>query len=641
MRKIALIMDGRRRYLTYAWPAGILQRIHETNEEVNLYIFNSFGNWSRDKGYNRGEYNIYNLPDFADFDGIILDVNNISSSKVLAEVVARAKESGKPVVSMANELEDFYYAGIDNGAAICKAIDHMHVKHGCQKFWLVMGPTDNYESEMRTKALKSYLKDHHIRYSEKDIYYGGFDYHSGVAGFKELCERHNNELPEAIICANDNVAVGVCEAAAAMGYKIPRDFYVSGFDNFDKAGFYYPSITTIGHLREETGYMAADILLRVWAGEDVPRFNYTNAELLCQESCGCAQGSVRNLREHLKDQVMYGIESNEFDAEVLSLESEMQQCNTVEEMMYCIPQCIPSLKCDAMYLIVDDHINAYKNDADEGKWSPNLTEDGFCEKGYSDKMQIRFAYEKDKKLDLTHMEIKSIFPAFDYDEGGKDFLFLPLHFRRQTVGYLAIRNAAYLMEKQYLFQIVNVLTSSMENLHKKEQLEHMNRRLSKLYLTDPLTGMYNRMGYQKLGESYFEMMQNRRQKILIFFIDLDKLKYVNDTFGHEYGDYAICATAKAIMKYCDKDAVPARTGGDEFVLVQSYESDEVAREQLRNMRKELEQEGKRMSLPFSLSISVGSVVTEPEKNLSFEDYVKIADEKMYQEKTAKKAERRN
>ena len=55
MRKVALITDGWRRLFTYAWPAGILQRIRETGEDVNLYIFNSTGNWSRDAGYNRAE----------------------------------------------------------------------------------------------------------------------------------------------------------------------------------------------------------------------------------------------------------------------------------------------------------------------------------------------------------------------------------------------------------------------------------------------------------------------------------------------------------------------------------------------------------------------------------------------------------
>ena len=57
---------------------------------------------------------------------------------------------------------------------------------------------------------------------------------------------------------------------------------------------------------------------------------------------------------------MYSVESERFDEEVLSVEAEMMQCNTVEEMMYCIPNAFPSLKCDAMYLVLDDHLNAYK-----------------------------------------------------------------------------------------------------------------------------------------------------------------------------------------------------------------------------------------------------------------------------------------
>ena len=59
MKKIALIMDGWKRFFTYAWPAGILQRIKETGEDVNLYIFNSSGDWSLDDDYNIGEYNLY------------------------------------------------------------------------------------------------------------------------------------------------------------------------------------------------------------------------------------------------------------------------------------------------------------------------------------------------------------------------------------------------------------------------------------------------------------------------------------------------------------------------------------------------------------------------------------------------------
>ena len=72
MRKIALIMDEWKRCFTFAWPSGILQRINEAGEDINLYIFSSSGNWSLDQDYNIGEYNIHRLPDFHEFDGIII-----------------------------------------------------------------------------------------------------------------------------------------------------------------------------------------------------------------------------------------------------------------------------------------------------------------------------------------------------------------------------------------------------------------------------------------------------------------------------------------------------------------------------------------------------------------------------------------
>ncbi len=639
MRKIALIMDSWKRWFTYAWAAGILQRIHETGEEVNLYIFNSSGNWSSDQHYNAGEYNIYNLPEFKDFDGIILDLNNVSSEEVYAKVVQRARDAGVPVVSVANEIEGFYYVGIDNYKAMREVIAHLDRDHGCKKFWFIMGPEENYESQLRTQAMKDYMTERNIAFSENDFCHGKFDYQSGLAGFEKLYQTHEDK-PDAVICCNDNIAVAVCEAAKSKGYRVPDDFCVTGFDNFDKAAYYYPSITTVSHIREDVGYVSADILLKMWEGKEVPLFNYTATEMICQESCGCTYGKERNIRKYLKNQIMYGIESEDFADEIVSLESLMMQCNTVEEMMYCIPQCIPSLKCDAMYLVMDENINAYKTESERQGWHVTALDEGFSKCGYPDTMKLKFAYEKDGCQEEENKDVKGIFPMFDFDKGGTDFLFIPIHFGINTVGYFVIRNAVYLMEKQYLFKIINALTGAMENLHKKERVEYMNRKLATLYLMDPLTGMYNRMGYQKLGENFYNIVHSKNKQVAIFFIDLDRLKYINDTYGHEYGDYAICATARSIQKYCDKDAIPARTGGDEFVLLQVFHSEEEVTQLIKDMRKNMEWEASKMSLPFELGVSVGYIVTEPDSELTMADYVKLADARMYEEKIAKKANRK-
>lgn len=172
--------------------AGVLERIRETNEDVNLYIFNSSGDWSRDEDYNIGEYNIYRLPDLNDFDGIIVDLNNIRYPKVREYVISSAKATGKPVISIANEIADFYYVGIDNYSAMQEMVAHLYEVHGCRRFWYVMGPDDNYESNRRVAALRDFSEAHGILWDDGDLYCESYEYKCGANGFEKLLALHGN-----------------------------------------------------------------------------------------------------------------------------------------------------------------------------------------------------------------------------------------------------------------------------------------------------------------------------------------------------------------------------------------------------------------------------------------------------------------
>mgnify|MGYP000349773105 CR=1 FL=1 len=142
-----------------------------------------------------------------------------------------------------------------------------------------------------------------------------------------------------------------------------------------------------------------------------------------------------------------------------------------------------------------------------------------------------------------------------------------MHFRNRTVGYFVIENAVYLMEKQYLFQVVKTLTNAMENLHKKEKLEYMNQVLSDLSVKDSMTGLYNRMGYQKLSVSYFSIMKEKKVPVLVMFIDLDRLKYINDTYGHQSGDEVLRQLSSVLSAHMEHLGFVFRWGGEEFVLI--------------------------------------------------------------------------
>ena len=444
----------------------------------------------------------------------------------------------------------------------------------------------------------------------------------------------HGEVPEAIICANDNIAVGVCEAAKQKGYHIPNDFCVTGFDNFDKAGFYTPQISTLGHIREEVGYCCADVILKIWEGKQVPKFNYTNIEGVYSESCGCSYNKKIDIRKY----IMCEIEMNGLEEQILVLGKELLNCKSAREMANLVPKCISSFQCDAIYLILDEHINDFKRKVNN--YNRHLIEDeNFHVYGYPKQMNVEFAYEGGKDRSYEGQKIDSLFPFFDCEKKGMDFLFMPLHFRKRTIGYFVIRNALYLMEKQYLFKVVNILTSAMENLYEKEKLEYMNQILSDMSIKDSMTGLYNRLGYQHLACPLFEKKKQEKKNLLIMFIDMDRLKYINDQYGHEYGDIAIKIVADTILNHCHENSIPIRMGGDEFLIIEQIRSDEEIRKKIANMKKEMEHFAKEKELPFCLSFSIGCLITDMNQDKELEDYIREADKVMYKEKYRKKVNR--
>lgn len=639
MKKIALVMDGWKRSFTYAWPAGILRRIRETGEDINLYVFRSAADWSKGKDYNVGEFNIYNLPDFKDFDGIILDLDNNRHKEVGLNLIEAVRASGKPAISISNDIDGFFFVGIDNYVAMKDMIAHLYEEHHCRKFWFIMGSSEHYENNRRAKALKDYMKEKGLDYSADVFYFESYEYQCGSHGFVQLLEKHSGEVPDAIVCANDNIAVGVCESAAVMGYEVPRDFCVTGFDNFDKASYYMPKITTVSHTYEDIGYCCADLLIKLWNGEDVSRFHYTETESIFWESCGCQLNKEVDVRKHIKDKIMYELETEEFEDQVLFVQYELLNCESVQEMAKLIPKCIPIMRCDAVYLVLDDHLNDFKRQKDYyGQLL--LDEERFHIHSYPSSMNVVFAYEDNEDKSQKGQTIESLFPLFEHDKSGTDFLFMPLHFKNYTVGFLVIRNAMYIMEKQYLYKVVNVLTTALENLHEKERLKYMNQVLMDMSIKDSMTGLFNRLGYQQLARRLFERKKSEKKNLLIMFVDMDRLKYINDYFGHEYGDSAIKIISSAILKHCNYDEIPIRMGGDEFLIIHDLKSEHEIEEMIADMRWDVETAAKEKELPFPLSFSIGCIKTDMNSDKNLDDYIREADVVMYEEKMRKKANRK-
>ena len=180
MKKIALISDGWRRMITYAWVDGIIRRIRELDEDIALYQYNCYGNWSKDALHNTGEYNIYNLPDLSAFDGIILDGSNIVDVRQKEKIVERLQNCGVPVLSLDWYISGFYYVGADNRRPIRELMTHLYEVHGCRRFVFAGGPEDAFGNFERVAAYCECLKKYGMTLDDNPILCGDYDYETGV-----------------------------------------------------------------------------------------------------------------------------------------------------------------------------------------------------------------------------------------------------------------------------------------------------------------------------------------------------------------------------------------------------------------------------------------------------------------------------
>ncbi|MGO4947261.1 diguanylate cyclase [Blautia sp. Sow4_E7] len=634
MKKIALITDGWGRYVTYTWIQGYRNYMAAHRSDMDLYIFQSFGNFSMDEKHNTGEYNITRLPDFSEFDGILLDLATVSQPDLIAEVIERARKSGVPTVSLLEQIPGFYHSGIDNYEAITRIVDHLITEHGCRTLNYIGGPEFNKENQLRFKAYKDALLRHGIPFEGQRVIHHNYEIETGIQAFSIFKEK--DLLPDAFVCVNDNTAVGVCLAAKEAGYSIPGDFLVTGFDNEDKASYYDPRITTVGFSKADVMADALLLLEKIWQGKAETTYVYAPFNYVFQESCGCISQNPPDRGEYVIGRIVAEARQSDMQNWMMDLNRVLLDCSGYTELAGRMQTWLTEHGCGNIYLFMNPDIFMSEN----VDVLPEIPDDAYLTHGYPNEMTLVYPRQENQKP--QQLDLKEILALPRKESDGKQniYQFCPLHFREREIGFLIITNCDYLLEHQFLFETLNALQTSMEALYARLTLRKMNKQLSQLYIHDSLTGLYNRMAYEKLALPLFHQCMQENQPVGIMFVDADHLKYINDNFGHDMGNLAISSIASVLRQYCPAESISMRYGGDEFVCVIPYSDKRQMQELAHTLQASLDVLSANSQMGFPIEASIGWVIAE-DPVLTLNDYINLADEKMYSAKKARKAERKD
>lgn len=632
MKKIALITDGWKRYVTYAWVQGYRRYASQYHLDTDLYVFQSFGNFNTDEGYNSGEYNITRLPDLRTFDGIILDLSNVSDASLKESFLARVRESGVPAISLLEDLPGLHYSGLDNLTDFSILVEHLITEHGCRKLNYVGGSPRNQENQKRLLAYRKTLEKHGILFEPERVIERSFEIKTGIRAFTEFQQK--DLLPEAFVCANDNIAVGVCLAAREAGFSIPEDFLVTGFDNEDKASYCNPRITTADFSKTEIMYHAMELLVDIWNGQTDRRCTYTQAVHIFQESCRCMSECPPDRGQYIIKRILSETRQSDMQNWMIDLNRFLLDCTSYTNLTSHMQMWLHEHQFGNLYLLMNpDIFHLEKVDI-----LPEIPDDIYRCVGYPDKMTVVHPVSDTEAVMQLSITDGHLLPDITRTEDQNIFVFAPLHFREREVGYVVLQNCDYLLDHQFLFKMLNSFRTALESLYNKLVLCKKNKQLSQLYIHDSLTGLYNRIAYEKLALPLFQKYMQKKKHLGILFVDADHLKYINDNFGHDMGNLAIRSIASAIHKSCPVGSVCMRYGGDEFVCV-IPDFDLPRMHQLeKTILHALEEISDVSRFPFPLEASIGSVIAD-DAVFSLNDYINLADQKMYASKKARKAAR--
>ncbi len=597
------------------------------------------------QNYLQGELNIYNIINFDLFDGFIITpvpMTEDQHTQLYNQLLEQFKKCPKPVVALDKEFGDFPVIYTDDKTPFKRITEHLIKKHNCRNFHILSGPDQGTLTQMRLNGILEVLSANDIIVSNEFIFRGDYWYLGG----ERLANRYITgevELPDAVICLSDHMAIGLINHLQKNGIKVPDDVIVTGFGAVREAAINTPPVTSYVPNHSKTGAEAVNYLRSIIdpVATVYPYDDDQESGMKIGASCSCEEDFTYT-RAYFRDD-RPGTKLNYDDISIwdninmtMLEESYMAENLTAAETpLVCLGKIYESkylLKpYKRFYICLNDN------------W---LNADSDMTEGYSDKILLAISAESNSKLHGYEHHVffgdgreryfskAEMLPTFEEElkESFKEpqvFYFAPLHFGNVSLGYAVLQN-----DLSKPGNIGEVYRNYLRNINNALEMSRAKYRSTYLSEHDAMTGLKNRRGMEYALQPKIETAE-KGAKIFALVIDMDGLKKRNDTYGHSEGDQGIMVVADAARSITDPGEVCVRGGGDEFMVlgVGDYTENQM-REKLSRFNGYLESANENMRIPVDASI--GYCLQTLDKKEGYQVVLDKADSKMYENKRSKK-----
>jgi sigma-B regulation protein RsbU (phosphoserine phosphatase) len=289
-RKVAVLVDSLRNSYQTTVVAGLTDVAAKHEVELAVFaggVLGAPGNAGVHRNF------LFEACDKRDFDGAVLlggALGNYRGPDAVAELCARLE--GLPIISLGVSPPGVPTLSVDEEAGMRQALDHLISRHGFRRIAFVRGPQVNAEAERRYSIYRGVLEAQGIAFDPALVCEGTFERVAGEAAVAVLIDERQLDF-DALVAANDYMALGAIRALEDRGLEVPSDVAVVGFDDVEDARFSTPPLTTVRQPLYQQGEAALDLLLASMDGQPIPPMTAAATELVVRQSCGCLSGLSR------------------------------------------------------------------------------------------------------------------------------------------------------------------------------------------------------------------------------------------------------------------------------------------------------------------------------------------------------------
>lgn len=613
MKKVALFIGE----ITTEYQHEIIHAMEEQcrKNRIWLVVLQNFAVFGTNVFPSLGERSIIYLADLQGFDGIVIAPDTFSVEGMYEDLAQKLNTlKDVPVISLRQETSDFYNVLVDDYPAMYGMVEHLICRHGKRKICFMKGLEHLKDARIRLQAYLDAMEHYGLEVSEHMTFNG---YYWKVKG-EEAVEWFfdgQDEKPDAVVCANDFMAISVVEALNKRGISVPEEVAVTGFDDREEARFAGTSMTTVHVESRSLVEKAVAMLKNIWQGNTQPKNEMIPGICLLRESCGCAKANLVDEQVRLfgeKEELIIAIGQ----ANYMSVDQD--NVNSYEEMFQVAANYIP--ENETIYVcFCDEQEKDVEKMEMAGKYTKEMILKSVLTRGHSKVVNERFPREQ-------------LLPK-DYLKEGEPLIINTLHDRNELIGYIVVTPMIY--EKlRFFYQLwVQCIAATVARLRLTRQSIEM-RSMVDMLNRDELTGMYNRRELDRVLKKAHDRLVKEGECYFVVSIDMDGLKFINDHYGHLTGDEAIISMAQILGKVIKSPGMVARTGGDEFLVCYSQDDEEAVKGIINSLRAEMAAFNSNSGKPYELSASIG--YARCLKGATPMNCIQAADDLMYKEKRNKK-----